>query len=93
MFYEFGGSAVVAAIGLPENNLAAGRVKNYAGCGDLRADVDNAGESSPLAPDSSDFLRVIDAVLQRENHGRIADQRRESFCRCFGVVRLDTEEH
>ncbi len=83
----------IRVVRLAKNDLAAGGMFDDTGGGDLRADINGGGEDSALPANASEFVRVIDAVLQRENNRPIRDQWRDGISGYFRVIGFDAKKH
>ena len=66
---------------------------DHAGRDDLRAHVDDAGQGTAIVEAARDFVGVIDAILEGQDHGPGADHRSEPFSRSFSVVGLDAKKN
>ena len=80
------------AFQLAENDSAARRMLDHARPDELRPQVDDAGQSMLLTPTRRDLVRIIDAVLERQDRRGVADHRRQGADGHVGIVGLDAEK-
>ena len=62
-------------------------------CGQLRADVDNRRQDLARVENLGELVRIIDAVLERENARSLGDQRFDCFSGGFGIVGFDAKQN
>ena len=63
------------------------------GCGQLRADIDNRRQDLARFKYPGELVRIIDAVLERENARSLRDQWFDLLSGGFGVVGFDAKQN
>src|SRR5919106_2709185 len=77
---------------LTENDSATGRMFDRSRLRELRAEIDDPGQGTPLTPARRNLVRVVDAVLQRQDRCGASHHGPQGTNGRVGIVGFDAEK-